>query len=954
MKNSPLERGVAQRRGVLIFLFVTILFFITNFSFAQTDSTQLATMYGRVSDSSGIYLEGVTIKLKGTYFGGVSDYEGFYEITGISPGAYTVEVSAIEYKTVEYTDIQFQPEERKEFNIVLSSSAFSVDQEIVVIGDRPLLDIEETSSKHIVTSDDITKSIVTDVKDIVTQQAGVVKSDNEIFIRGGRSYENSYLLDGVSVQDPLSGTGFGLQMSANSLEEVEVITGGYNAEYGQATSGVVNVRTKEGRYERYNTYISYKRDNFGSSVNSGTSFNTDIFEMNLSGPEPISKFLLKSLGVNIPGEITFFGNFFMGFSDGYYVNTTGKKANQLYSSTFGGTRFAPRQDNNWYWLGKITYRITPQMKLAYSYNQSVSINQNSTSLQSNLEYVEPSPGYQYLFQDILDSALTYTSNTNFNTVTWTHTLSAKTLYELKLNRFFTKMRADANGKNWDEYQEPFDIVKPPFVYYEIDSTHTGIIPGDGFYDVGNPFTWHDHFVEEYSIKGDLTHNFSTTSKLKTGFESSFQEMQLIDIYQPWVKPFGLNNDVYKVYPAFGAFYGQHNLTFKGMILNYGLRFDYWFPGKFVDDAVNNPEVVTIPDDVRKAYMEDTYGLFGQRWKGRISPRVGISHPITDNQTLFFSYGHFSKRPKPQFIYAKLNPQTAKSTFQRFGNPNLNPETTVSYELGIRNQFSNDDVLTITAYYKNIYDYVATRSIRINSGRLIGQSFISYFNQDYARTRGIEVEYKKRIGKWFSSKFNFTYSVATGKSSGADQGYLVITRGAQETITENFLSWDRPLQASANLYFHIEKNKPLFGFAPGILDDINIKSRIFFQSGKRYTQQVRTGTLENGRPEFTPDFDNVNGKVAANWFYMDLDFEKYFTFLNTEAAFTISILNLFNNRNSDIIDPVTGSAYEFGDPTPNSWNDPLYPDLQAPLEPYPFSPARFSPPRQILFGLSLKI
>ena len=92
----------------------------------------------------------------------------------------------------------------------------------------------------------------------------------------------------------LSGTGFGLQLSANSLEEVEVITGGYNAEFGQATSGVINARTKEGKYDEYNFYLSYKRDNLGFNKNSTTSFNTDIIEANLSGPEPISKYLFNA------------------------------------------------------------------------------------------------------------------------------------------------------------------------------------------------------------------------------------------------------------------------------------------------------------------------------------------------------------------------------------------------------------------------------------------------------------------------------------------------------------------------------------------------------------------------------------------------------------------------------------------------------------------------------------
>ncbi|MEO8665786.1 MAG: TonB-dependent receptor [Ignavibacteria bacterium] len=932
----------------LLFLF---LMSVASFSFSQE---KFGSLHGVVTDSSEIPLVGVTLKLKGTYLGAVSDEDGKYKIENISPASYTLQVSYEGFKTVEYTDVKILGEESKEFNVILKSTSFSVDQEIEVVGDRPLMDIEQTSSSHIVTRDDIDKSIVTNVTDIISQQAGVVKDDNEIHIRGGRNYENSFLVDGVSVQDPLSGTGYGLQLSANSLEEVEVITGGYNAEYGQATSGVVNVRTKEGRYNDVNFYLSYKRDNFGNNKNSGSSFNTDILEMNLSGPEPITKYLLKALNINAPGEITLFGSFFMGLSDGFFVNNGGYKASQVRSSTFGGTKYSPRQDNSWYWLGKATYRIMPTMKLNYSFNQSVSINQNSSTLQTNLEYVEPSPGYQYDFQKILDNANTFTQNSFFHTLNWTHTTSARTFYEIKLNKFFTHLRVDANGLNWDQYQEPLDLIRPPFEYYPIDSNHTGIIPGDGFYDVGNPFTWHDHFVEEYSAKFDYIHNYTTKSKLKAGIEAGFQEMQLIDIYQPWIKPFGLNNDVYQVFPAFGDIYGQHSLTFKGMILNYGLRLDYWFPGKYVDDAVKNPNVVTIPDQIRSAYEDDTYNIFGRRAKLNLSPRLGISHPITNNQTLFFSYGHFSKRPKPQFVYAKLNPQSAQSTFQKFGNPNLNPETTVAYELGIRNQFTNDDVFTVTAYYKNIYDYVATKSILINSGRLIGQSFITYFNQDYARSRGIEVEYKKRIGSWFNGKFNFTYSVATGKSSSSDQGFLVATTGAAETINEIFLSWDKPLQASANLYFNVEKGKGLFGFGKDILDNISFKSRIFFQSGKRYTQQIQIGTLENGRPEYTSDLDNINGEVGENWFWVDLNIDKYIYLRSLEFVIGLEINNLFNAQNSTIINPVTGRAYQTGDPTPNYYNDPTYPDLQAPLTPYPYNPSRYLTPRQIKFGVSLKL
>lgn len=931
-----------------------LLFLLLIFFSSQVYSQEkFGSISGIVTDSGKIPLDGVILKLVGTYLGGLSDYEGKFKIEDISPGNYTLRVEVEGFKTVEYTDIQVSSDENKEFNIILKATSFTVDQEIEVVGDRPLLDIEQTSSSHIISSDEINKSIVNNVTDIITQQAGVVKQDNEIYIRGGRNYENSFLVDGVSVQDPLSGTGYGLQMSSNSLEEVEVITGGYNAEYGQATSGVVNVRTKEGKYNDVNFYVSYKRDNFGTGKNSGTSFNTDILEMNLSGPEPISKYLFKALNIKTPGEITLFGSFFMGLSDGFFVNNGGQKANQVYSSTFGGSKYAPRQDNNWYWLAKATYRLNQTMKLAYSYNQSVSINQNSSTLQTNLEFQEPSPGYQYEFQYILDSALTYTQNSNFNTVNWSQTTSPSTFYEIKLNKFYTQLRVDANGKNWDQYSEPLDVTRPPFQYYYIDSTHTGLIPGDGFYDVGNPFTWHDHFVDELSGRFDYVHSYSPNNKLKAGVEMSFQQMQLIDIYQPWIEPLGLNNDIYSVYPAYGDFYAQQSLTFKGMILNYGLRLDYWLPGKYVDDAVANPDVSTIPEETRQAYYEDTYNLFGRRVKFNLSPRLGISHPITNNQTLFFSYGHFSKRPKPQFVYAKLNPQAAQSTFQKFGNPNLNPETTVAYELGIRNQFTNNDVLTVTAYYKNIYDYVATKSIVINSGRLIGQSFITYFNQDYARLRGVEIEYQKRIGSWFNGKFNFTYAIATGKSSTSDNGYLVAVTGAGENLNEKFLSWDKPFQLSANLYFNAEKGQGLFGFGKNILDDISLKTRIFYQSGKRYTQQLLVGYLDDGRPEYAPDLNNINGEVGENWFWVNLDIDKYFYVNSLQFDVSLSITNLFNTLNSTIINPVTGTAYEYGQQTLNFVNNPLYPDVQAPITPYPYNPSRYLTPTNIQFGISMK-
>lgn len=916
--------------------------------------SQNGRISGKITDANnGEGLIGVNIILKGTYFGTASDINGNYKIENIPPGNYTMEVSYISYKAMQFTGLKVEAGKTIQLDVKLEESVLTLGQDVVVVGDKPLVDVEETQSKRTISREDIDISIVENIGDLVTQQAGVIKNDNAIHIRGGRSYENAFLLDGVSVQDPLAGTGFGLQLSANALEEVEVITGGFNAEFGQATSGVVNVRTREGG-EKYGGFISYKKDNFGSTA-SNHVFNIDVLEANFSGPEPIFSQFLPALGLKIPGELTFFTSFYGGLSDGLTQGYTKNRANEIYSSTFFGSKYSPRAENSYFILGKLTYKFSPTMKFGYSFNQSVNINQNSQSLQSNLEYVEPSPGYQFDFQNILDNANTFTHNNKYQSFSLTHTLNSKTFYEFKINHYYTNLRADANGLDWKNYTEPKDIVNFPIEYYNPTRDTIGVIPGDGFWDVGNPFTWRDHYVEEFSIRGDITSFFDEKNKFKAGFNFQFQEMQVIDIYKPWVGELGLNNDIYKVYPALGSFYAQDNINFSGMILNFGLRLDYWFPGKYVDDAIENPNVVTIPEVTRANYLNESFAWSGnRRWKARLSPRLGISHPVSNNQTLFFSYGHFSKWPKPQFIYAKLDPANAQSSFQRFGNPNLNPETTVAYELGIKTQFTNDDVLTVTAYYKDIFDYVSTRTARITSARFATQNFITYVNSDYARSRGLEFEYKKRMGRWFTGSASFSYAIVTGKSSSADEGVLVLRGDLDESIKEEYVSWDRPLTASMFTSFYVQKGEPLFGFGEGILDDYNLYIRFFYQSGKRYTPAIFTGNYDaNGRPEFQSSRNQRNGNIAENWFWVDLNFEKYFSINKLKFSFFVEVNNLLDIKNSAIINPVTGKAYEYGDNIPNSWNDPRYPDLQAPISPYPLNPARYLTKRNIKIGMSLR-
>ncbi len=950
-------------RGRLFFLFFCAAIAAPSVLRCQAGADKGGLRALIVDAKSGEGLPGANLLVKGTYYGGSSTMEGRVSIERMNPGTYVVTVSLLGYKTVEFTAVHITAGQTTNLRVQMEETVLASGQEVVVVGEKPLFDIGETASRRNMESADIKAAAVENVQEIVALQPGVVMADNEIHIRGSRSYENAYLVDGISVQDPLAGTGFGMQLSPGSIKEVEVITGGYNAEYGQATSGIVNITTRDGG-ENYSGNVAYKTDHPGNPHYRG-NWNTDIFDAALSGPEPLTSGLLPLLGVEVPGRLSFFATIHGNVSDEYtrWVETVGldnrvngtvvEAPQHLYSSIFpgnGGTNWSPRRNNVYSWLGKLTYSPEPTAKITYLYSESVVIDQNTQTISSTLEHVEPNPGYQYLFQFIPDSANTFTQINTQHSLTWTQTLSKQTFFELRLSRYSAHVRGDANGKPFSSYMEPQDIVTYPIRYYNQRTDTVGVVPGDGFYDIGSPTAYRDHFIDQFTFKFDLTNFFTEQNKFKTGVEMRFDHMQMVDLVDPWVKPLGYDNDIYSVYPAQGALYAQDNITMSGMILNFGLRLDYWAPGKYVDDVASDTSLdIIISPSLRQQYLRDTFSIFGRRVKARLSPRLGISHPISDNQTLFFSYGHFSKLPRPQFVYSKLDRTSVRSSLP-VGNPNLNPETTVSYELGLRNQLSGNDVLSVTAYYKDIFDYITQKTVQRIAQFGGAQYYTTYLNSDYARVRGIEVEYKKRIGSWFRGTASGSYSIATGKSSTPDEAIVRLQQGQPENIKESFLIWDRPLQMSLDLNFLVPKKEPLFGV--DFLDDMSLFMRIFFESGKRYTPQILSGyDPATGRPLYIDDINRPFASVGQNWFTVDLNFEKHFDLGFGDLTASIEVQNLLDRKNSQIINPVTGRAYEYGDPTPSGYNDPLYPQLTGDISPFPYNPARYLNPRTMRFGLA---
>jgi len=313
-----------------------------------------ATIKGTVKDrESGELLDYANVLLAGTTRGTMSLGGGVFYFQGLSPGTYTVKVLYLGYAPIEQT-VTLSAGQIEDLTFNLETVIVETLQAFDVEGAEYMVEVKSAVTEHKVSSETFEKYAIDSVDEALSKQAGVVMRAGELFVRGGRSGEVSMQIDGVAVDNPL-GTG-SLEVSSLAVDHMSMVTGGLDAKYGNALSGVVNITTKEGG-ERFGGGFRYLTDDFGRQDRTFTNY--DRFEYGFGGPTP-----MKGLTYYFAGD--------MIFTD---TENTSVAHRPEYKVKLGNTtlfKFRRRQFNQAKGSIKLAYTLSENKKVTAEYSYSTS------------------------------------------------------------------------------------------------------------------------------------------------------------------------------------------------------------------------------------------------------------------------------------------------------------------------------------------------------------------------------------------------------------------------------------------------------------------------------------------------------------------------------------------------------------------------------------------------------
>ncbi|MCB9516925.1 MAG: TonB-dependent receptor [Candidatus Krumholzibacteriia bacterium] len=914
-----------------------------------------ATVTGTLLDAvSGKPLPYGNVVLLGTQFGAMTLDDGTFLITQIPPGTYTVRASYMGYKMDERTLVRLRNGTVLELEFTLEPTVIK-SETITVFGEKPLVDVTEASSTKSLAADEIAKMPVETVAEVVVTQPGVVQQDDEIHIRGGRSDETLILVDGVPMKDALAGTSSAKGIDSKSVSDMDLITGGWRAEYGDAMAGVINVTLKEGG-QTFSGFAEYGIDHLPGVATDWEHYFTDTYKFQLSGPLPGS-------GTWFPGErLSFFANFSGEIMDTRFPNIRdmpggGDRLRIDYEDSFLGfpitwssSNAAPRQNNAWNGTLKLAWKVNRDHKLTLTMTKYLAMDQGFDRHDIS-DLTRDSNSYPYQWSRYLDHYSAFVEDRNTAVLNYRQSFGSSMFQEVQLSRFYVRLHQDSQKPAADTLRDYLAEYAPQALNWPDPAQGDDWIFHPYFYLNGDYNQYRDRYVERWSGKWSLTKKWYPNHKGKAGFGVDYETIQNVEIRDPWIqRPDGLGRkDIFRANPTKAEVYVQDDIEYKGFVSNVGLRGDFWFPGKLAERAALAAIDGTAGDlfspAVGEQYFDETSSLFGNRFKYTVSPRVAVSYPITDRDNLFFNYGHFSQWPTYYYVYTHVA-SGVEDLFGNLGNINLDPQITIQYELGARHTFTEGLAGDVTVFVKDIFNYPTSERFTVQYYDPVeGSKEATYFlyrNSDYARSRGVELSLRKRRGRYLSGSLNYTYSIATGRSSDPNAQRELYVGGAtgEVELQEGFLWWNRPHRLSATFDFRVAdaQGPELFGHhLPG---QWGFNGYYSLSSGRAYTKEDITGQ------PISEDYAH-NGPLEQS---LNLKLQKWVLWGDYRIDFTLQGWNVFNWDQPRSVDPVTGEPYADGVGT--YLNPPTDPDARLARYLSLADPSRLGSPRR--FKLSVGV
>jgi hypothetical protein len=887
-----------------IFLFISV--FLSSSLFAQSGAGKLA---GKITDAdTEEALIGANIVILNTSLGAACDIDGNYYILNITPGTYDVQVSFVGYSSKIIKDIRIIPGVTYELNTTLSPG---IAMEEIVVTDEKFFEEKSTNTVKVVDSDQIARLPVRGVENFASLQAGVVKSDGSggaagnatINVRGGRGNEVVYVVDGIVQNDQMYGSNQS-QISNAAIDQISFQVGGYEAKYGQAQSGIVNVTTKSG---------SPKYTVFGDAL---TSSFTDNYGYNV--------YTIAVGGPIIPGNKNH--TFFLSGERGWYKDGE-PSANGI---SFGSTGYySDYKENNtdavWRFSGRTNFN------LGSGFNLQIGGNYNDWNSRTFI--------YDYAKNNSVHNPILLKDNLALNTKL-SQNIGASSFWNLVVGyQRYTQEQGD--GVFFDDLEAYGDTALNPWIPSQADQAGLALDDDGIFPEFGRVNDYYrkidnDKFTADFNFTSQLDkHLFEAGAGLTIGTQRYYSinpvglafnnadyisstgdtiyaksKEERYEIANPYRYGFDLygekggsvGTDLPEQKPFLGYAYLQDRFELEDIVLNLGLRMDY-FDSKA--SVIADPENPYSGGSDPKDY--DPGDFVTKDAELHLSPRIGIGFPVTESTVFHAQYGSFVQVPRLIDLYSfqrrlDLLKQTSNLTVT---NGYIESEVTTQYEIGFRQVIGSAAAVNITAFYKNTQG-LANQGVQKYYREPGGEELLYYSptNQDFGTVKGFAFSLDVSRTNYISLSLDYTFSISEGTGSSTNSSFVAAFRNNNAEVPKVIapLDFDQNHTGVLILDFFVPKGE--LGWA----EMLGANFVVSFSSGRPYTP-LETQNLIQGSTNWGDTKGYVNSAYGPGSFRVDFKIEKSFPLGSTTLITPyLWVENLFATVNVTDVWRSTGSAY----------------------------------------------